>query len=65
MAAFVGAFGVPHIPMFADMVKREGASSETGALFARVREALERDRLGPMALLKPAPCRRQRAARRL
>lgn len=44
MAAFVGAFGVPHIPMFADMARREGASSETGALFARVREALERAR---------------------
>ena len=44
VATFVGAFGVPHVPMFADMVKREGASSETALLFARVREAMERAR---------------------
>lgn len=44
MAKFVGAFGVPHVPMFADMVKREGASSETARLFAIAREALDRVR---------------------
>ncbi len=44
MAKFVGGFGVPHIPMFADMVLREGLSSQTGALFGRVREALDRAR---------------------
>ncbi len=44
MATFVGAFGVPHVPTLADIAKREGASSETGALFTRVREALERAR---------------------
>ena len=44
MAKFVGGFGVPHMPMFADMVLREGPSSETAVLFGRVREALERAR---------------------
>lgn len=44
MGTFVGAFGVPHVPMFADMVLREGLTSETGQLFDRVRSALERAR---------------------
>ena len=44
MAHFVGAFGVPHVPIFAMMVKKEGASSETGQLYAPVREALQRAR---------------------
>lgn len=44
MSTFVGAFGVPHVPMFADMVKREGAASETALLFACVREAMDRAR---------------------
>lgn len=44
MGTFVGAYGVPHIPMFADMVLREGMSSETGSLFGQARGALERAR---------------------
>ncbi len=40
MATFVGAFGVPHTPIFAQAVNREGPDSETGRLFAKVREAL-------------------------
>lgn len=44
MSTFVGAFGVPHVSMFADMVKREGATSETALLFACVREAMDRAR---------------------
>ncbi len=41
MAHCVGAFGVPHTPMFVEMVAREGQQSETGKLFATVREAFE------------------------
>jgi gallate dioxygenase len=42
MAKFVGAFGVPHTPIFAHLVAREGPSSETGKLFASLREDLTR-----------------------
>jgi gallate dioxygenase len=41
MASFVGAFGVPHTPVFAQLVEREGSGSETGRLFGVVREALQ------------------------
>lgn len=41
MATFVGAYGVPHVPVFASMVLSEGASSATGLLFGKVRQALE------------------------
>ena len=44
MAEFTGAFGVPHIPVFAQVVHSEGVSSQTGQLFGRVRAALERTR---------------------
>ena len=42
MSVFAGAFGVPHTPIFAQLVNREGSTSETGRLFATVREALGR-----------------------
>ncbi len=42
MATYVGAFGVPHTPIFAQAVLAEGAGSETGRLFAAVRGELER-----------------------
>jgi len=40
MANFVGAFGVPHTPIFAQLVDREGPESETGKLFAVMRREL-------------------------
>ena len=42
MATYVGAFGVPHTPIFAQAVLAEGAASEIGGLFAAMREELER-----------------------
>ena len=42
MARYVGAFGVPHTPIFAQAVLAEGAGSQTGRLFAAVRDELER-----------------------
>ncbi len=49
MATFVGAFGVPHTPIFAQMVQAEGAGSETGRLFATLRQEL--DRVAPDAIV--------------
>ncbi len=40
MARIVAGFGVPHVPFLAGQVVRDGPGSETGGLFARVREAL-------------------------
>jgi gallate dioxygenase len=42
MAKFVGAYGVPHTPHFAQLVNREGPESETGKLFTAVRQDLLR-----------------------
>ena len=44
MAIFAGAFGVPHTPIFAQLVNREGAGSETSRLFATVRDTLRQAR---------------------
>src|SRR5437588_549472 len=41
MAEIVAAFGVPHTPMFPELVEREGPSSETGKLYATIRKHLE------------------------
>lgn len=41
MASIVGAYGLPHTPIFPFKVAEEGASSPTGALFARVRAAFD------------------------
>jgi len=49
MARFVGGFGVPHTPIFAQAVAAEGPGSETGQLFATVKHAL--DRLRPDVLV--------------
>jgi len=40
MAEIVGAFGVPHTPVFPWLVKRDGPDSETARLFARLTEHL-------------------------
>jgi hypothetical protein len=41
MAEIVAAVGVPHTPAFPGLVAREGRDSETGKLYAQVREHLE------------------------
>ena len=41
MATIVGGVGVPHTPMFPEMVAREGPQSETGQLFAAVADQLD------------------------
>jgi hypothetical protein len=41
MAELVGAFGVPHTPMYPDLVKREGPQCETALLYGAVRGHLE------------------------
>jgi hypothetical protein len=41
MAEIVAAFGVPHTPMFPELVEREGPASETGQLYATIRQHLE------------------------
>lgn len=41
MAEIVAAFGVPHTPMAPALVEREGPGSETGRLFAGVRQHVE------------------------
>lgn len=41
MAEIVGAFGVPHTPVFPFFVERDGPECETARNFARMREAIE------------------------
>ena len=41
MAELVGAFGVPHTPVFPWFVKRDGPQCETAQLFASLTENLE------------------------
>jgi protocatechuate 4,5-dioxygenase beta chain len=49
MAELVGAFGVPHTPMYPDLVKREGPQCAPALLYGAVRKHLEE--LQPDALL--------------
>ena len=41
MATIVGAYGLPHTPIFPAKVAEEGPSSPTGQLFAKVRAAFD------------------------
>lgn len=41
MARLVAGLGVPHTPMFPDLVLREGPTSETGGFYRQVAERLE------------------------